>query len=53
MGLGFEYGGIDIPIIGGIVTAVALIAMPVYGIYAHRAAKRELKVCGNALTSLV
>lgn len=44
IGLGFEYGGIDIPIIGGIVTAIALIVMPIYGIYAHRTAKRELKV---------
>lgn len=44
IGLGFEYGGIDIPIIGGIITALALIVMPIYGIYAHRAAKRELKV---------
>ncbi|WP_125707306.1 hypothetical protein [Lacticaseibacillus porcinae] len=43
-GLGIEYGAIDIPIIGGVITAATLIAMPIYGIYAHRAAKRELKV---------
>ena len=44
IGLSFEYGGIDIPILGGIVTAITMIAMPIYGIHAHRAAKRELKV---------
>ena len=43
-GLGIEYGAIDIPVIGGVLTAVTLIAMPIYGLYAHHAAKRELKV---------
>lgn len=42
--LGLQFGGIDIPIIGGVITAVMLITLPIYGIYAHRAAKRELKV---------
>lgn len=42
-GQGLQFVAFDIPVISGAITLVSAIVMPIYGVYAHRAAKRELK----------